>query len=297
MTTVLKLPPCIGVAFSPSGASLLRWSREVEAWDLTTRSRRFRVRPLRNVVHCAIHPDEHRIVIKNTVGHIALLDASDGALVRKLDRPKRNEGSNIEFCSTGEFVLDGSWEGELTVRSATTGQVAFQKTFPNELISCVARTRSGSEWFVVHQPKAIADDKPPGPSYISMWGWPLSSPVDCITSSGRIQAIAVSPCNTKLCLVGYESVTVIRLADKKVLAHAPHFFGASGFAVAWSPDGREIATVNRDGFVFYTADTLQRRQDIDMKYAADVAYSPGGDLVVLGSWRSGVVLERRPTEA
>ncbi|WP_129649478.1 hypothetical protein [Peristeroidobacter agariperforans] len=82
----------------------------MEAWDLTTRSRRFRVRPLRNVVHCAIHPDEHRIVIKNTVGHIALLDASDGALVRKLDRRRGTRVRTREGIQESAEMVKGYFD-------------------------------------------------------------------------------------------------------------------------------------------------------------------------------------------
>lgn len=273
---------------------LLRLSREVEAWDVSTRTQRFRVRPLRQLLHCAIDPEERQIAIKNTTGEIALLDATDGRLVRKLARATSNAGSNIAFCPTGEYVVDGSWTGELTVRSVLTGQVAFQRVFADEAITCVTRTRDGRNWFVAHQRMSASEDQPPPPPYISAWKWPLSSPVDHFVSGEPIGTLAVSGDGAKLCLVGYESIRVIRIEDKAVLAAAPHSVGGTGFAAAWSPEGREIATVQRDRFVFHDADTLEQQDEVAMKFAADVDYSPAGDFLALGSWKSGMLLGRRP---
>lgn len=292
LTGVLKLRPCIKVRFSSSGALLLRLSRDVEAWNLSTRSQRFRVRPLRQLLHCAIDPKEDQIAVKNTAGEIALLDATDGKLVRKLARATNEAGSNIAFCPTGEYVIDGSWNGELTVRSVLTGQVAFQSVSADEAIMCVASTRDGRDWFVVHQRRSTSEDQPPPPPYISIWKWPLSSPVDYLFCTELIGALAVSGDGVRLCIVGYESITVIRTNDKEVLAASPHSVGGTGFAAAWSPDGKEIATVQRDRFVFYDADTLEERDAVAMTLAADVDYSPTGDLVALGTWKSGMLFER-----
>jgi WD40 repeat protein len=68
----------------------------------------------------------------------------------------------------------------------------------------------------------------------------------------------------------------------------------------WSPDSQEFATIRKNSVVFYDAATLLARRSIDLQFASDIAYSPDGSLVALGSWEAGVLFERenatRPLE-
>ena len=289
----LKLQRCYEAVFSHSGESLFTLSRDVVGWDIRSRSKRFRAHPFGHPSNCAVHPDDTSVVVKNTAGQIALLDAHDGSTVRLLDRTKDNEGSNVLYSVSGEHLVDGSWSGQLTVRSATSGEILLRKDFPREMITCVARTTSGDKWFVVHQPKAVEDNKPPPPAYISVWSWPFSSPLDHVMyRENTIKAIAVSPDDTRLCVLGYDSLAVLRLKDKKVVSSAPHTYGGTQYVAAWAPDGQEIATVEKHSVSFYAPETMKRAHTIELQYACDVAYSPDGMLVALGSWSSGMLLNR-----
>lgn len=292
----MKLQRCYGLAFSNSGSLLVTLSRDVVAWDIPQRTKRFRAHPFSHPSSCAIHPDDIGIVIKNTGGKIALIDAQDGELVRMLDSTKDNEGSNIMYSSCGGYVVDGSWKGQLTVRSATTGTISFQKVFPGEMITRIARTAGGNKWFVVHQPKAVANDRPSPAAYVSVWNWPFTEPVDILHSlESKIKAVAVSPDETRLCLIGYDSVAVMCLTDKKFMASAQYVYGGTGFVATWSPDSQEIAVVEKHSVGFYSASTMEKRQVIELQHASDVAYSPDGSRLALGSWSSGTLIERELT--
>lgn len=38
---------------------------------------------------------------------------------------------------------------------------------------------------------------------------------------------------------------------------------------------------------------MEKRQTIELQYASDIAYAPDGKQLALGSWNSGVLMERQ----
>lgn len=263
------------------------------AWDVDSRKKRYRVHPFSHPSSCAIHPDETRIVVKNTAGTIALLDAQNGMLVSFLDPEKGNEGSNILYSFCGKYIVDGSWSGQFTVRSARSGKVILQKTFPNEMITKIACSTDGERWFVVHRPKVTSQDLPAAPAYISVWDWPLVAPADFLNCpEGGINSLSVAPDGRTICIVGDDSIWVMDLAEKRFVGSFPYNYGGTGFVTNWSPDSLEIATVQENSFVFYNAATLERLKTIELQYASDISYSPDGSLLALGAWASGLLLGR-----
>lgn len=292
-TKPLKLLCSYKAEFSQTGSLLVTLSKDIVVWDVERRAKRYRVHPFSHPSECSIHPDETRIVVKNTAGQIALLDAQDGRLVRLLDSANGNEGSNILYSLCGEYVVDGSWNGQLTVRSATSGDIVFQKTFPGEMITKIAHSGRDDRWFVVHQPKAVLENLAPAPAYISVWNWPLASPVDFLHSPGNcINALSISPDGRNISIVSHDSISVIDLAEKRSVGAAPFIFGGTAFVVSWSPDSREIATVQRNSFVFFDASTVKKSKTIELQFASDIAYSPDGTQLALGAWTAGALVER-----
>lgn len=292
-TKPLKLLRSYRAQFSRTGSLLVTLSRDIVVWDVERRAKRYRAHPFSHPSHCSIHPNETQIVVKNTSGTIALLDAQDGMLVRLLDPAKGNEGSNIAYSSCGEYIVDGSWNGQLTVRSATSGKVSFQKTFPGEMIKKIVHSDHDGRWFVVHQPKSTSHDLTKALPYVSIWAWPFDSPVDILRPSANfINEIAASPDGRSLGIVGHDLISVMDLAEKRFVGSVPFHHGGTGFAMNWSPDSQEFATIQKNSVVFYDAATLLQRRSIDLQFASDIAYSPDGSLVALGSWEAGVLIER-----
>lgn len=292
-TKPLKLLRSYKTEFSRTGSLLVTLSRDVVVWDVERRAKRYRVHPFSHPSDSSIHPNEARIVVKNTAGQIALLDADDGMLIRLLESAKGNEGSNILHSLCGEFVVDGSWNGRFTVRSATSGKVVFQKEFPGEMITKIASSTKGDRWFVVHQPKAVSREASLGPAYISIWTWPLTSPAEFLKSTeSAINALSVSPDGRHICMVGHDSISVMTLAERRIVCSVPYKFGGTAFVAKWSPDSREIATIQGHSFVFYDASTLEKRKSIELQYASDIAYSPDGSQIALGAWESGLLIDR-----
>jgi len=292
----LKLRKSSEVKFSGSGALLVTLARDVVVWNVQSQTKRFRAHPFKHPSNCSIHPDDSQLVVKNTAGQIALLDVSDGRLVRMLNQDGENEGSNIVHSACGNYLVDGSWNGMLTVRSSQNGEVAFQQAFPGDMLTHIARSRLGNKWYVLHWPKARADDQPPPPSFVTVWDWPLAAATDHLTMPvDHIYSIELSTDGSQLCLLGTDSVDVMRLIDKQIMASTTYEYGGTRFAAAWSPDGEEIVTVQKDGFVFRDVGSLKPVRRIDLPFASDVAYSSDGRLIALGSWTGGMLVERQRT--
>lgn len=289
----LKLQNCYGVDFSGSGSFLVTISRDVAVWNIESRVKRYRVHPLSHPSSCAIHPSEREIALKSTSGRIVVIDAESGATLREIDMGRRGEGSNILYSACGEYLVDASWKGHVTVRQAKTGLVEFEKVFPSELIRSVIHCAASDTWLVVHSPKAIALNEAPAPDYLSVWSWPFTAPFDSITALDHdIQAASVSPDGSMLCQVGRDQISMLRLSDKSMIGSVPFKYGGTSFVASWSPDSREVATVERSTALFYSAATLHKTGMYQLDYACDVKYSPSDDSVAIGSWGGGLLLKR-----
>jgi len=290
----IKLQKSYELEFSPTGSFVITLSRDVVLWDVAARGKRFRVHPISHPSHCAIDPSGSEIAIKNTAGRIVLIDSEHGRLQRDIDQGMLGEGSNILYSHCGQFLVDGSWNGHVTVRSTVTGSIEFQQEFPNELIRKVAYSPAQDRWWVLHSPKATSTDKPSASDYFSVWSWPLVKPDETIFLNGSaIKTAAISPDGLMLAVVTYSDLSIFRLSDKSLISSTPFVYGGTGFVAVWSPDGLELATVQRGSVDFYSVPGLHKRARVTLEYASDVKYSPDGMLVALGSWNSGQLLEHR----
>ncbi|MBN2702557.1 MAG: hypothetical protein JXR29_14020 [Methylothermaceae bacterium] len=287
----LQLKKCYDVAFSNDSSLLVTLSRDVVGWDVGSRAKRFRVHPFSHPSSCAIDPSGAYIAAKNTMGQIIVVEAQEGELVQVLDAEGESEGSDICYSPCGEYLVDGSWTGFLTVRSVATGDIVFQQHFVNEMITEAVHNASGDTWCFAHRPVAV-DGRKPRRDYISIWQWPLSAPADVFTSPDRrMRSMALSPDGKRLCLLG-DQVYVHRLSDKEPLVSSPVNGVSAGSEAAWSPSGEELATVQRHSIVLHHPDTLETKQVIALDYACSVAYSPDEAHLAVGGWSNGLLLER-----
>jgi WD40 repeat protein len=289
----LKLQRSYALAFSSDGTFLITIARDVVVWDVESRKKRFRSHPLANPASCAIHPAATQLAVKSTNGKVAILDAHSGTTLRLFDQDSSQEGANIEYSADGAHLIDASWAGTLTVRCSTKGTIAHQVSFPGEMLTRISRTSSGDRWFVLHQPRATSSHGHPPASYISVWLWPLSSPIARLSiNDAHIQYFVSSPDGTRLCILTRDSVKSIRADDGQQIASAPYASSDTHITAAWSPDGMDVATVQRDGVEFHAAETMYSLLEVPLKYASDVAFSPDGSLVALASWECGFLVQR-----
>lgn len=288
-----KLKKSNRLVFSDNGSQLVTLSRDVVGWDVGARAKRFRSHPLSHPAHCAVDSTGAYIAVKNTMGQIVVLDAMDGALAQVLDPYGESEGSNICYSPCGEYLIDASWTGIVTVRSAMTGDVVFRQRFANEMLTYVVHSAAGDKWALLHNPLCVDGQKPEYGPYLSIWDWPLSAPTDILMlPDDRIRSLALSSDGERICSLGSRSVSLFRLSDKKLMASTSVNGVSAGSATTWSPAGEELATVQKHSVVIHHPDTLETKQVITLDYASSVAYSPDGAYLAIGSWGCGLLLER-----
>lgn len=287
----LKLLRCYACEFSRSGSFLATLSRDVVVWDMATCKKRFRTHPLSHPSHCAVHPSEAEMAVKNTSAEIVVLDTEKGEIIRVLDLGGV-EGSNICYSACGEFLVDGSWSGVLTVRSSTTGAIEFKRHFPGEMITKVVRDDHSGRWFTVHSPVSTRADQPAAPDHVCVWGWPMTTPLRTIRlRHANIDDLSIAPDGSTCAVSDRDVISLFDVDGLSVVASLSGVAGVLPRTLAWSPDSRMLAAVVGEGVAFYSIPGLERIHEVPLKFACDVQFSPDGSKVACGSWSGGLLVE------
>jgi hypothetical protein len=289
-----KIKASYAVAFSCDGRLLATLARDVAIWDLALRSKVTRAHPFSHPSDAAFSPDQRHLAVKSTSGRIVVIDAQSGRTVVDFNNAADGEGSNILYSSCGSYIVDGAWNGRLSVRRASSGALEFVREFPDEMIRSVHCAEDGKLWVIAHGSKATSRDGPPPPDYFSVWGWPFGSGGYRVLPE-RIafsHSSALSPDGALLAVVHGvpPTLSVFRINDGACVGVVPIQIGGTGHALGWSTDGRLIGSVQDQNVVFYAWPGLRKMHELALAYASDVAFSPRGDVFVVGSWEVGWVL-------
>jgi WD40 repeat protein len=294
MDRALKIAKSFCVAFSPDSRALATLSRDVFIWDLNSRKKKLRAHPFSNPSWACFSPNGEQLAVKSTSGMIALISAEDGALIRDFKNVTDGEGSNLRFSACGEFIVDGSWAGRVLVRRALSGRIEFSADFPGEMISGVHRDANGDTWVIEHHPKATSQTVSPAPAYFSVWRWPFTRA--SIIAPARVpfaRTSALTSDATQLAVVHGAPPTALAIfdiVDGTLSAQCNIRSGGTGSALAWSPRADFLGSVQDGKVTIYRADSLEPFREFALPYPCDIAFSPDGRLVAIGSWQSGLVL-------
>lgn len=290
----LKVKSSYSIGFSPSGATCLTLARDVSLWEVASRKKAWRVHPLSHPANAAFSPKGNMIAVKSTSGQIVTLDSDSGDLLKDFQNNAEGEGSNLLFSKCGQFIVDGSWDGFLTVRDASTGEVHYRREYAGEMLCRVHSVRSGTVWIIEHSPKATTDDQPPADGYYTIWTWPFS---DGASSAVGIHlpficASAVSEDGSRLAVLfgaPPRDLHVYELPSARLLWRDRVTIGGSGSELRFSRSGSFLASVQKDSIVHYCALTGERLEVYPLPFPSDVDYSPDTRLIGLGSWQSGEI--------
>lgn len=231
------------------------------------------------------------MAVKSTSAKIVVLDTGNGEIIRVLD-PGGVEGSNVRYSTCGEFLVDGSWSGILTVRSSKTGAIEFQRHFPGEMITKVVRDDHSGQWFTVHSPVSTTPDQPAARDHIHVWGWPMTTPLRTLwPRQAEIDDLAISPDGSTCTVSDHDVISMFDVEELSVVASLSGVAGVLPRTLAWSPDSRMLAAVMGEGVAFYSAPGLERIHEVPLKFACDVQFSPDGSRVACGSWSGGLLVE------
>lgn len=291
----LRIGTSYSVAFSSNGGRLATVGRDVCVWDIECRVKITRSRPFSHPSHAGFAPDGGTLAVKSTSGRIAVIAAATGEMVVDFDNASDGEGTNVLFSPGGDFLVDGSWGGRLTVRRADSGAREFVQDFPGEMIRAIHRTQNGARWIVSHAPKATTGDRPPAPGYFSVWAWPfVAGRFDILAPRiPFVRASALSPDGEHLAVVHGAPpnvLWVLRTRDGSRVATVSVDVGGTPCALAWSADGRLVGSAQDKLIAFYGWPGLAFLWDVPIEFPSDVAFSPCGKVVALGSWKSGRVM-------
>jgi WD40 repeat protein len=289
-----KIGTSNAVAFSRDGRLLAVLGRDVFVWEVALKSKAVRSHPFAHPSDAAFSPDQRHLAVKSTSGQIVIIDAQSGQTAVDFKNTADGEGSNLQYSSCGEYIVDGSWSGRLAVRRAGSGAREFVQEFGSGIRS-VHSSCDGRRWIIAHGCKATSDDRPPPPDYFSVWDWPFRRGGYRVLPErvAFARSSAFSPDGALLAVVHGappDMVSVFRLSDGTCVGAVSIQSGGTGHSLGWSADGRLIGSVQDQIVVFYAWPSLGKMHELALAYPSHVAFSPCGDVLALGSWQAGWVL-------
>ena len=288
----MKLPAAFSVVCSDDGRLLCSIHRRITITDLVSRQRLSVSRLLPHPSAGAFSPDSLRLAVKHTDGRIIVMEPRSGDVLHNFDNRGEGEGCGPLFSPDGAELVDGSWNGVLTHRSAHDGTIISRMHFPGEMISRLSHDRLRHLWLFEHKPKVKAGENMPAPGYVSLRTWPFSSSKVLNLSFGmHFEAATLSPEGTRIAFIEKtveRRLTVARVTDGQILAvSAPLAVSgsATGDAIAWTNDGCGLLAVSKDQFLAFEARSLTQTGHWPSLYPASIAPIPGGTDVVFGAWK------------
>lgn len=294
----LKWPAAYDVSCSDDGRLLACLGRNVVVIDLAARQRLSTSHPLSHPSTASFSPNGEALAVKATSGRIVVVDPCNGQVLHDHENQKDGEGCGVRFAPGGEALVDGSWDGALTVRRARDNVILDRKLFPGEMIRRITHDAGRRIWLVEHSPKVRPGESMPAPGYVSLCHWPFSPQTTRKISFERhIESATLSPDGTRFCFLqsrGEPRLHVARTSDGQVLASgAPLELGGTGSELAWSDDGQYVGAVSEGAFLFHRASDLAVVGRAASEYPSSMAFIPGGEQLALGSWDTSAVAPLR----
>lgn len=285
----MKLGPSFFVEYSPCG----KWLASCGERSVGVRSARVSKPRITSKLSYgsggAFSPDSSALLIKTTSGELFSIHLKDeNPAFRKL-RETAGEGATPLFSDCGSYVVDGSWDGNLTVINAKSGELLFQRQFP-EMIAAVLCDASRKHWFVHHSPKAESDECMPEPDFFTAWSFPETTDFSRVITPGHrfVSSAAISPSGKLLALVHGAPPNVLSVIETdtgETIASTTIDAGGTGSNLAWSVVGK--LGVVEENFVRFYSDSLKFLGEHSTPYACDLSFSPDGETVAIGSWEVG----------
>jgi len=292
----LKWPAAYDLSCSADGRLLACLGRNVVVIDIVARQRVSTSHPLSHPSHVAFSPGGEALAVKATSGRIVVIDPRSGEVLHDHMNQKEGEGSGVCFSPDGNGLVDGSWKGALTIRRARDSAILSREQFPGEMISRVTHDQSRRTWLVEHSPTVRPGENRPRPGYLSLRQWPFSPATTRTFSFGmHIQSGTLSPDGSRFCFIqkwDERRLHIAQASDGQVLTSSIQLeAGGTGSELAWSVDGRHVATVSDGVFVFFRASDLAVVGRVPCQYPSSMAFLPGGEEMVLGSWNTTTIMK------
>ena len=284
----MKLPKSYAIALTEELVSVIA-PRSIQTFSLATGKRISSANPLPNCSRLRFSPNGRRLAVKNTIGRLVVLDPLTGAITCDFNNHCEGEGSAPEFSRCGEYVVDGSWNGQLRVREATTGSIVASFSEPSTMIEFVQRVPNSSAIAVSWQPKTALGENFPACPFATLHEWPLPSAATArvrFEGAHALQGMSISPDGTHVAATHYGrgavELAIYRFADGAKVGFADLELH-DACEVCWMPHGDLIAALHRDRVAFYDVASLEARAACAAPSATRLCVASSGTLVAVAS--------------
>jgi WD40 repeat protein len=278
-----RLRSSYDVAFSPSGEMLATVGKQRQAtlWNVRQRRQIAVNKLLTHPSSVTFSPDGACYAIKNTLGEIVICTVSRGELVSRYKPDGQNEGCRILFSADSQYLIDGSWEGRMDVRSVTNLEPTFSEGFEGCMVSDASASGDRTVWaFVVRD-------------HVLFRRWPLDAKgsLQRMVPLPALCCARLSPDGNRLAVIQkWITLSVFDLKTNAITATTKLESAATFAALTWSPDGKLLGTVQEGRWTLHVSDDLKQVGALAGPYPCALDFSPDGSLIALGSWERGVVL-------
>ena len=296
-STRFRLPMSYETVCTADGRMFVCVGRRVNGFDLENCQRILSARPFPHASHSDFSPDNKELAVKYTNGRIVILDLATGDVMRDYKNQKEGEGSEAFFSPDGQELVDGSWNGLISIRKLS-GPGVSTKQFPGEMIDRISHDSQKRSWLIQHRKKVQPGQQWPDYDYLVLHRWPLFERKQKVFSFDYyLQSATISPDGSRICLIcrrrggGNWWMQVVRASDSKIIAINTEIkIDGTGSELAWSTDSNLVGSVQKRRFVFYRASDLVTLGELPCQYPSSICFLPKDDLVVLGTWNSSALV-------
>jgi WD40 repeat protein len=285
-----RLGKAYGIVFSPDESALIAVrDREVLKWD-TARGQVVARASVRDGLNVDIAPDEERVLV------------SSGGLVTALVGPKLeidsgfgadaiDEGPGPIVGPTGQSFVQGTWEGELLVRSTATGEVVLREKGSARMVEqiCCSPDRSMFAYASLVGDAVVVFRRP--------WPFDANPGEEVLRTVGRFphpHRMALGS-DGRLAIQQNDRLSLWNLETGEELTTWMGDALGMRYGVAWSSFG-ELAATERDAGdnhrVVVRGLDAGEEWSTEVPYVGKVEYSPSSRLLAIGSRADGVLMSR-----
>lgn len=106
--------------------------RRVNGFDAGNCQRILSARPFPHASNSDFSPDNKQLAVKHTNGRIVILKVATGDVLRDYKNPTEGEGCEVYFSPDGRDLVDGSWDGLISIRKTSGARVCCPavRSFP-----------------------------------------------------------------------------------------------------------------------------------------------------------------------